>query len=235
MTDWHAHWNSMPASVAEDDLLRQVGKTVGGQPVSEAALEAILCDIRSALTLAADDSLLDLCCGNGLITARCAAYCRDATGVDFSAPLIRVANDRCSRPNVTYVLADVCALPARVVERPYSKILMYEAIQHLAADEVERLLRALRRSTSRDAAILIGSIPDRDRLWSFYDTDDRRREYVRRVNEGTEAIGRWWTQSAISALGARCGYTVAPLPQHPNLHTAHYRFDGLLTPLRTNG
>lgn len=233
--DWHAHWNTMPGSVAEDDLLRQVGKTVGGQPVPEAAVEAMVSDIRSALRLAADDSLLDLCCGNGLLTARCAEWCLEATGVDFSAPLIRVAQERCSRPNVTYVLADVSALPARVVDRPYSKILMYEAIQHLAADEVERLLRALRGSASRDAMVLIGSIPNRDRLWSFYDTDDRRREYARRVSEGTEAIGRWWTQSEIAALGARCGYTVALLPQHPDLHTAHYRFDGLLTPARAHG
>lgn len=235
MTDWYTHWNSIPAAIAADDLLRQVGKTVGGQPVSGTALEAILSDIGSALALAADDSLLDLCCGNGLITARCAAYCRDATGIDFSAPLMRIANDRCARPNVTYVLADVRALPAQVITQPYSKILMYEAIQHLTPSDVERLLQELRRSRSRHAPILIGSIPDRDRIWSFYDTEERRQDYFRRVDEGSEAIGRWWTQAAISDLGARCGYSVRVLPQCQTLHTAHYRFDGLLTPARTNG
>lgn len=235
MIDWYEHWNSKPASLADHDVLRQVGKTVGGQPISAAALDVIISDILAALRLDAHDSVLDLCCGNGVITARCALYCLEVTGVDFSAPLIRIANDRCSGTNVNYVLADVRSLPSSLTDRRYSKILMYEAIQHLSTRDAEILLDNLRKSKAHAAPVLFGSIPDRDRIWNFYDTEDRRKEYFRRAQDGSEAIGHWWTKGEISDLGRRCGYRVAILRQNPALHTSHYRFDGLLMPNDPNG
>ena len=228
MTDWFTHWNAVPASVADDDVLRQVGKTVGGQPVPASALDAILSDVVSALQLNAADSVLDLCCGNGLITERCAAYCHHVIGVDFSAPLIRIAKGHRSRPNVSYTEGDVRALPSTLGR--YSKVLVYEGIQHLSRQDVARVLEQLRASHALRALVLFGSVPDRDRLWDFYDTADRQQEYRRRVKNGTEAIGHWWTQAELSAIGAQWDYRVDIRPQDRTLHTAHYRFDALLTP-----
>jgi 2-polyprenyl-3-methyl-5-hydroxy-6-metoxy-1,4-benzoquinol methylase len=228
MTDWFEHWNAVPAALADDDVLRQVGKTVGGQPVPASVLEVIMSDVVPALQLNRADSLLDLCCGNGLITERCAALCHHTIGVDFSAPLIHTANQRRSRPNVAYVQADVRALPAGLGR--YSKVLLYEGIQHLTAEDVDRVLEQLRESHAPGAPILFGSVPERDRIWNFYDTLERRAEYQLRAAEGTEAIGHWWTKAELSDVGRRWGYQVQILTQHPTLHTAHYRFDGLLTP-----
>lgn len=230
MIDWHQYWNSRPASFADDDVLRQVGWTVNGQPISAVAVDAMAADIVAGLCLTTDDTLLDLCCGNGLLTARCALHCRHVTGVDFSVPLIRIARERFLAENIEYVVADVRALPSAIQERPYSKIMMYGALQHLSAADVELLLQQLRESHAHTAPLFVGAIPDRDRLWAFYNTEERRREYARRVQEGTEALGHWWTVAELSEVARRAGYRVELLPETSTLPTAHYRFDALFTP-----
>ena len=108
---------------------------------------------------------------------------------------------------------------------------MYEALQHLKVPDLQRLLKALRMSASRKAPLLLASVPDKERLWEFYDTPARRGEYARRIREGTEAVGHWWTKTALSSAARECGYSCTFLQQNPFLHTAHYRFDALLTPV----
>lgn len=229
MIDWHTHWNTARTAMREDEYLRHVGKTVEGRPVPEASIETMVRDVVAALRLNVDDHLLDVCCGNGLITARCAAYCSAVTGVDFSEPLIQIAKRHFTRRNVEYIVADVRRLPPTVTGAPFSKVCMYEAAQHFNPSEINALLQVLRRSRPA-APLFVGSVPDRDRRWAFYDTPARRAEYWRRVQQGTEAIGYWWTTSEMDEVGERSGYAVTILRPSPGLHVAHYRFDALLSP-----
>lgn len=235
MKNWHRYWNSAPAGVPETEYLGQVGKTVHGRPVSEESLQRMAEDVVRGLALSAGDRLLDLCCGNGLLTTRWAEHCAQVTGVDFSEPLIRVARDRFSRPNVSYVQADVRRLPAEILRHSFSKICVYEALQNFKPEEAEQVLRALRGSESRAAPVYLASIPDRDRIWRFYDTEERRQEYRRRLEEGTEAIGTWWMKSDLADVASRAGYAIEFRDPHPMLHVAHYRFDALLRPSGANG
>lgn len=213
-----------------DDYFRQVGKTVGGRPIPDGHLDLIAADISRALELGREDRLLDVCCGNGLVTQRCADRCLDVTGVDFSAPLVAIARSHFARPNIRYIVADACALPATVTRTPFTKICMYEALQHFTTSEAEAMASGLRASAAGAAPLFWGSVPDEDRKWQFYDTAQRREEYHRRVEEGTDPIGHWWTVSDVARLGARCGYSVRILKPNAALHVAHYRFDVLLTP-----
>lgn len=229
MTDWRKYWNTA-SHVRDADFLRQVGKTVGGEPVGPAISGTIIQDIVARLQLNLQDRALDLCCGNGLITSQCALHCQHITGVDFSEPLIQVASLHFAQKNVTYLCEDVCKLPGWLTDEPFTKIYMYEALQHLSSADTEGLLLTLRRSASGGAPIFLASIPDRERLWHFYDTPMRREEYHRRVEEGTEAIGHWWTKSELFELGKRCGYVVQFTVPHHILHGSHYRFDALCVP-----
>jgi cyclopropane fatty-acyl-phospholipid synthase-like methyltransferase len=230
LTDWYKYWNSAPAAMSERDYLSQVGKTVNGQPIAEVSLIAMVDDVVNALELNGKDSVLDLCCGNGVITYRCAQHCLKVAGVDFSEPLIRIARSHFERQNVEYILADIRQLPETVTRRPCSKVYMYEAIQHFSTEEVESLLHVLQQSDAREAPIFFASVPDNDRLWEFYNTPARRSEYHRRLREGTEAIGHWWTSDEMIELGQRCGYSVEIRSPNPILHVAHYRFDALFIP-----
>ena len=86
MTDWLSYWNAQPLQADERDFLRQVGKTVNGVPVAWEEVDLIVEALRSGLQLNASDTVLDLCCGNGLITRRVAGACGTIIGVDTQNP-----------------------------------------------------------------------------------------------------------------------------------------------------
>lgn len=217
--------------VERGDYRRQVGKTVNQIPVPEQTLDDMALDVIEALELTSDDGLLDLCCGNGLITSRVAARVRSVAGVDRSESLIAVARADFAARNIEYIVADVTQLPEPLTRRAFSKIAMYEALQNFSTEQTAALLRTLAASASGGAPIFLGSIPDRDRIWNFYDSRERRQEYERRVADGTEAIGHWWTAAELRDVAAAHGYDLEIRAPRSSLHVAHYRFDALLTPV----
>lgn len=228
---WFEHWNAIPRQDGEANLLKQVGKTVNRQPVSTAHIDLMVDAILAALDLRADDLVLDLCCGNGLLTARIAASCGQVLGIDFAVPLISVANVRNRPINVEYILGSVLALPETLAEREktsFTKAYMYEAFQHFSRDEAQSLLAALAECAPANFRLFLGSIPDRTKLYDFYNTPERRQEYERRVRDGTEAIGTWWLDSEVKDIAETAGFSCAIVPQYATLYTAHYRFDALL-------
>ena len=227
MRNWKRFWRSYPKTVEETDFLKQVEKTVCGQPISTRQFQLIISDIRQRLELNEDDVVLDLCCGNGLITQEIAAVCREVVGVDFSRPLLDVANKYHRPENVRYECASVLDLDGTplVSSTPFNKVLMYEAMQHFRPRELVQILSSVLPLTGERPIILLGSVPDAARKWNFYDTYRRRLVYWLRTLTSREAIGTWWDASLIRAtceqLNLRCEFC----EQSGELHTAHYRFD----------
>ncbi|HPK01751.1 MAG TPA: class I SAM-dependent methyltransferase [Candidatus Sumerlaeota bacterium] len=230
MTDWARHWIEFPLTCLPGDHLRQVGKTVGGQPISAAQVGVIADSIVGHLHLTAGDRLLDVCCGNGLLTRILADHCAAATGVDFSPPLIAVARRDHLAANIRYHLMSALALdaPTLLAEGPFSRLLVYEALQHFTPRDLDPLLDGLLALAAPRFRLLLGGIPDRRRKWRFYDTPRRRLDYLRRRLTGREAIGTWWDPATLARAAARRGLACRILPQDPRLHTAHYRFDVLI-------
>lgn len=225
---WHNYWNTTP-QVHLQDALRQVGKTVNGVPVSAVQVEALLADLIARLPLETEDRLLDLCCGNGVITSRLATACRSVTGVDFSAPLLAVARERYQPDGVDYVLADICALPPGILQRRYTRVCMLEGLQHLSGRQADALLRQF--NGPGRPGFLFAAVPDAARMDNFYDTPERRAEYERRCREGTEPIGHWWTRDELAALARAHGYEATFLLPSSGVPGAHYRVDVRFTPV----
>ena len=75
----------------DGSLLKQVGKTVNGRDISELQMKLIVQNIANVLRLSAKDSVVDLCCGNGLITGQLAPHVKRVIGVDFTPGLIETA------------------------------------------------------------------------------------------------------------------------------------------------
>ena len=226
MRDWKHYWNHAP-KVRDPDPLKQVGKTVNGEPISRTQFEALVADVWGGLALESSDLVLDLGCGNGLVTRALAERCAAVVGVDFSEPLLASARAR-APANAEYLLADVCQLPVELQRRRITKILMYEALQHLDTQQASQVFEQVRASPW-DAPMFLGSIPDREQLDLFYDTAERRADYEDRVKQGTEDIGHWWTREALGALLEEHGLEVRFLRQNPCLNGQHYRFDAVVT------
>src|SRR5262249_17769885 len=91
MRDWQGYWNEAPKQYGETEFLKQVDKTVGGEPVSDAVVNDIVSSIVEKLSIGTEDRVLDLCCGNGLLSSSVSRQCAEVVGVDVSAVLIALA------------------------------------------------------------------------------------------------------------------------------------------------
>ncbi|HZE89536.1 MAG TPA: class I SAM-dependent methyltransferase [Verrucomicrobiae bacterium] len=227
MTDWARHWEEFPLRFSRHDHLRQVGKTVAGEPISAGQFETLLDAIDRGLKLTPDDALLDLCCGNGLVTSRLAARCGETLGVDASAALIRVAEEDHARPNLRYRRLSALELPRLSTSSggPFTKVLIYEALQHFAPRDLAALLAGIAGVAAPGARLFVGSIPDRARRSRFHDTPRRRLVATLKRLAGRDAIGTWWRRETVLGAVESTGWSGTLLDQPRALHTAHYRFD----------
>ena len=209
----------------EDSHLFQVGKTVGGVPVSEEVLSTICDAIAAGLDLSFADMVVDLGCGNGLITRRIAARCRFVRGYDLSEELLQIARDA-APDNTAFQQSDILDIDVAALDA--CKFFMYEVLQHFEHAAFRALLQRLAERPG-GFALFVGSIPDQERIFAFYDTPDRRAYFFREVVEnGNFHIGTWWYPAHIEAMCRDLGLQVKLCPQNPALHTAHYRFDALI-------
>ncbi|WP_133152758.1 class I SAM-dependent methyltransferase, partial [Vibrio sp. 10N.261.52.A1] len=102
MNYWLKHFNSN-VSKSPENLLKQVGKTVNGVEVEQSQINLIVDTICSELNLNEQSRVVDLCCGNGLLTVEVARHCNSVIGVDYSINLINVASHVNSGDNITYI------------------------------------------------------------------------------------------------------------------------------------
>jgi len=150
-----------------------------------------------------------------------------------SEPYIANAKKHKSAANIRYVLGDVRALAELDIcqgEYPFDKVLMYDSLAFFTPADLEGILFGLRKMTRNGALIMLGSVPDADKKWRFFNTFRRRIVYLfkYRLMGKDYGLGRWWTKSEIAGIAQRCGYECRFLDQNVILHTAHYRLDAVL-------
>ena len=231
--DWKDRFNRHAQQFTETDFLQHVSKTVNGQVITAEQFDAIIDSIARSLEIQPGARLLDLCCGNGVVTRRLATHFHSVDAIDFSESLIKIANKHNNQPSIAYHLGSIFDLGEILQSSPsvYESICMYEALQCFSKDELTAILRTLRGFCGPNSVIFLGSVPDATRIWNFYNTPARRDEYYRRSAEGTEAIGTWWEKLTIEASAVKSGFSTEFRSQPSILHTSHYRFDVLLKPI----
>ena len=226
MHDWRRYWREVETRTSQsiDESLRQVGKTVMGRPVARHQLDLIVEAIATALELKPRDTVVDLGCGNGVVTERVAKRVARIAGIDVSESLLEAARTSHARSNCTYHLGDLAELgplPLGGAAKAYG----YEVLQHLSTEETRALLGTLIEQLGDGLVLFAGSIPERARLRAFYDTPERWAYYERRIAEGSDQIGHWWERGELVALCDEFGLTCESSDQTASLYTSHYRFD----------
>lgn len=222
---WKNHYNLISKQF-DGSLLKQVGKTVNGLEISEVQVNLIVENIANILQLTIKDSFVDLCCGNGIITKQLAPLVNDVVGIDFTAGLIDAAINYNSFQNIKYINSDVLLLNLKYFSG-MKKVLMYEALQHFSQKQFAILLNKL-SNLDDGSLVFFASIPNKEKLREYYNTDEKFSFYMQRENQGMPHIGQWWLMDEIETLAIASGFKVTLIPQESTLYTAYYRFNVLL-------
>ena len=221
---YNAYVRNAPA-----DLAAQVRRTVDGKAVAKEQVDMIIHAIVNGLQLQRTDVVLDLCCGNGMLTDPIFRLCRGGLGVDFTERLIGVAKQHFEQvPEREYLLQDVVDF-ATSSDQPdrFSKAFCYGSIAYLTDDAVCSILEALRSRFPLITRCFIGNIPDRDRLDEFFYKD----AYTPGIeNDPESSVGVWRSEAGFAELAARSGWNAGFSRMPADFYGASYRFDATLTP-----
>ncbi|MDR2510287.1 MAG: methyltransferase domain-containing protein [Spirochaetaceae bacterium] len=88
---WKGVWNAVDPALPEQV---QVGRTVKKKPVEDDVILRTVDFVEKQMGLDEKSDLLELCCGNGVMTIPLARKVRSVLAVDFSEPLIHRLQER---------------------------------------------------------------------------------------------------------------------------------------------
>lgn len=208
--NWRHFWQTYRRAEiqTEDDLFFEVGKTVDQRPISKSAFKQSIELIASDLDLKSNDILLELCCGNGLMSLPLASLVSRVYAVDFAHHLINNARRFRPAPNIDYVCADaVSYMTGLATDRSYipSKILLGDALCYFEPDSLGHILKVATELTDDKVAFLASGVPSDELKWNFYNTPERIRRYEENQQlEGNtnDGIGRWWREEELQSIAS---------------------------------
>lgn len=232
-SDWRNFWNSYRKGegTSEKDLFVEVGKTVQGKPIARAQFEQIIARIGNLLRLSPNDKLLELCCGNGLMTRALAPRVAEIEAVDFSEHLIAHARERTKETNVRYFCAEVLERLNRLIEaRNFvpTKILLGDALAYFEPGALRSMLELIAGLTTGEFLFLATNVPCDELKWNFYNTPDRKQRYAenqRQPSNTNDGLGRWWKKEELQRAGEELGIEATLFDQQVAL--SEYRIDVL--------
>jgi SAM-dependent methyltransferase len=219
----------------DDSPEEQVGRR--GGPRSH-PFDLMASEIAGALELRATETLLDLGCGNALISVRLARRARRVIGADFSHALLRQGGDLARAEavdNLLFLEADAADIGRVLRDGSVDAACCYGVLQYFDALRAARALEGLARVLRPGGRAMIGDVPDRLRRYRYYTGVRGRAAYwYRRAlrrwrgQPGEDSLGWWWAPEGLVALAQAAGFEAVVRAQHPELPHAHYRFDLLL-------
>jgi cyclopropane fatty-acyl-phospholipid synthase-like methyltransferase len=222
-TDLRAFWDEHARRSPSDEPLRRVLRVENGREVDPRAFERVRRDVAVNLEVRPDSRVLDLCCGNGLLTAAVEPCCRRVLAVDFCVGLLREVPRR-TRGRTLVAAADVSALEVRAGY--FDRALLAAALQHFDEASATRLFRKVSELLTADGVFLVTDVPDRDRIWHFFDDDARRDAYFASCAEGKPILGTWFDGRWLARLARHAGFASAEVLAQPASYPyARYRFD----------
>jgi SAM-dependent methyltransferase len=216
-------------SLPRDDLWGQVRRTVRGNAVPSADIEAIVERIVEALCLEPRDVLIDFACGNGALASYLFERCNGYLGSDISPYMIGVAQERFA--NATMGVAFMvrgAATHAWTEPAPdrFTKALCYGSFAYFSDDEAQSLLEGIQRRFPAVARLFVGNLPDLERATNFY---GNQLPSAAELSDPSSRIGVWRSRADVARLAARAGWSVSFSTMPEGFFASHYRYDVLLT------
>ena len=216
----------------DDSLKAQVGRW------EHHDIELIAKTIIDTLKINQNDRVLDLCCGNGLVTKVVAKYCQEIHGVDFSEILIETAEKDNKSKDIHYYLKSALDIGELFPENFFDKAYCSFSFQHFNHKDGEKLIELIARVTKQNGSILITDVLDKRKKWTYYNINTLRkgigfvkRKVIRKIyrKQGEDDLGWWWYSEQIIEICKKLNLKCEILERDQKLPHAHYRFDFLIS------
>ena len=184
--------------------------------------------VVKGLDLKPEDTLLDLCCGNGALSTLLFNHCNGGIGIDFSEYLISIANKYFAKKSnkEKYLLGDVVAFCENPIESDiFTKAVCYGSFSYIEHERAEKLLCLLINNFKNLKYFYIGNCPDRELLYEF----SKDHNFLNGTEDNPASpIGIWRTQETFKSLAQNCGWRVSFRKMPPSFYASHYRYDVIL-------
>ena len=223
--DWKSYWNRSIFELGEDPC-KQVGRTWRKKNYSEKQIQMIIERICYFLQASPQKKLLELACGNGMITDKLSPHFKHIHAIDFSKPLIEVAQNNFQRENIDYHVGDATDLP--FTREEFDCVLIYFAFQYFTPVQAKKMFKQLDGILKPGGTILLGEVADGDRIWNFYKGISGRFIYYFNALRNKRIIGHWWRPSDILKLGYELGWDLSVFYQDQELPNYYFRYDALI-------
>ncbi len=220
---WTQFWSEYKTNEADRDRQSQVLRTRYKQPIDKETWEITLRTVSQQMELRVDDTLLDLCCGNGLFTAAFSERVAHIDALDISVEL----TERLAAYNLGNVSVHTCDIrDVRYPAHSFSKVLWYAGIQYIDDSDIVKMIRRIHLWMKPGGTLLIGDIPDRSRLWHYFNDDTRCAAYFDGLEQRKPIIGTWVDANWLERLCLSSGFLeAAKVPQRQELIYADFRYD----------
>ncbi|MGD0983643.1 MAG: class I SAM-dependent methyltransferase [Acidimicrobiales bacterium] len=220
-------YQEYPKTLPRDDFWGQVRRTIMGRRISETEVALIVDHIRDQLRLRRSDTLLDIGCGNGALSARLFDDCAGYVGVDLSPYLIEVAQEFFERPPTHLFFNSDAAQFVEFLDEPgrFTKGLCFATLQYLPLATVRAVLQILSERFPNLCRVLLGNLPNREKADLFFNDGYNESDLQRHESQ----VGKWWSTQEIGCLASSFGWEVSYSRMSANIFNAKYRFDAILT------
>jgi len=221
MSYWKNYWNN---TALDKSLLNQVQRNSNTKDDGLLLVETHLVEL---LNLSNSDTLLDVCCGNGLITNRLSKYCSAVLGIDFSPLLIDVATQNNPYSSVEYLTGDATTI-TKITNQKFDKIVLNFSFQYFNFEEGLKVVSEMKKLLNPKGIILLGDIPNQKYFWAYYNTLPKRFFYFKQWLFMQPKMGKFWSEQEMMKLARLNNLKGTFLKQNETLPHAHYRFDFVL-------
>ena len=218
---WKNYWNK---KVFKKNFFQQVQRTSKGLNLSEKELFHSVNFISK--NISAKDIVLDICCGNGLITSQ--IICKSIIGVDFSKHLISIAQANFINQNIQFICADALYID-KLFNYQFDKIILNFSFQYFNFHEGKELIFKMSNLLKQDGLIYISDIPNKHKQHLFAGNGLQKLKYYIKYYLKKEPTGKFWSQKELDSICNSYNLKGVVVEQPKYLPYSHYRFDYLIS------
>lgn len=218
--DWKQYWDQIGSE--NTDFIDQVQRNHEEETVVTAE------HIKKMLDINSNDLILDVCCGNGLLTNIISENCSEIIGVDQSEKLIEVANSLFKNKTCSFITSSVIEIPNRI-HQIFDKIYLEFSFQYFdQKDDGSNVIKTMLKVLKPDGLLFIGDIPEKGKEGKLYNSFIKKiyRQLAKLKRKDT--MGKFWSPDEISAICKTLKVKGRKITQPKNMPYSHYRFDFLI-------